>query len=39
MQAAQAMHSICRPSRMSIPVGHTLTQAPQSTQSSARERS
>ena len=33
MQAAQPMHSSCRPWRMSIPVGQTLTHRSQSTQS------
>ena len=33
MQAAQPMHSYCRPLRMSMPVGQTWTQRPQSTQS------
>ena len=33
MQAAQPMHSYCSPSRMSMPVGHTCTQIPQSMQS------
>ena len=33
MHAAQPMHSYCRPLRMSMPVGHTCTQMPQSTQS------
>ena len=33
MQAAQAMHSYCSPSRISMPVGHTCTQSWQSMQS------
>ena len=33
MQAAQAMHSYCSPSRMSMPVGQTATQRLHSTQS------
>ncbi len=33
MQAAQAMHSYCRPSRMSMPVGQTCTHSVQSMQS------
>ena len=33
MHAAQAMHSICRPLRMSMPVGHTCTHSVQSMQS------
>ncbi len=33
MQVAQPMHSICRPLRMSMPVGQTWTQRRQSTQS------
>ena len=32
MHAAQPMHSYCRPLRMSMPVGQTCTQMPQSTQ-------
>ncbi len=31
MHAAQPMHSYCSPLRMSMPVGHTCTQTPQST--------
>ena len=38
MHWAQPMHSICRPLRMSMPVGHTVTHAPQSTQSPAVSR-
>ena len=33
MQAPQAMHSYCRPLRMSMPVGQTCTQIVQSMQS------
>jgi hypothetical protein len=33
MHCVQPMHSIWSPLRMSIPVGHVLTHAPQSTQS------
>src|SRR3546814_3350225 len=33
MQAPQAMHSYCRPLRISMPVGHTCTQIVQSMQS------
>ena len=33
MQAAQPMHSYCRPLRMSMPVGHTCTHSVQSMQS------
>ena len=33
MHAAQAMHSYCRPLRMSMPVGHTCTHSVQSMQS------
>jgi hypothetical protein len=33
MHSAQVMHSSCWPSRMSMPIGHTATQALQSTQS------
>ena len=33
MQAAQLMHSYCRPLRMSMPVGQTCTHRPQSMQS------
>ena len=35
MHCVQWMHSICRPSRMSMPVGQVSTQAPQSMQSPA----
>jgi hypothetical protein len=33
MHSAQVMHSSCWPSRMSMPIGQTATQALQSTQS------
>ena len=33
MQAAQPMHSFCRPLRMSMPVGQTCTHSVQSMQS------
>ena len=33
MHSAQVMHSICWPSRMSMPMGQTFTQAMQSMQS------